>query len=90
MRNSAYIIAIILTMVICFSNTDNYTMRYCEVVKVENKIVTIEDNKGDCWEWELEADEDIKVGQRCRLKMSDNYTDYDRTDDYIREIVWEK
>lgn len=90
MKNTAYIIAIILTMVICFSNTDNYTMRYCEVVKVENNIATIEDNKGDCWEWELEADESVKVGQRCRLKMSDNHTEDDRTDDYIREIVWEK
>ena len=45
MKNSVYIIAIILSMALYFSNIDNYTMRYCEVVKVENNIATIEDNR---------------------------------------------
>ena len=56
---------------------------------MENNIATIKDNKGNLWEWELEEDESVKVGQNCRLKMSDNYTENDRTDDYIIEIVWE-
>ena len=89
MKPMTYIIAIILSMVICFSGATHYKMRCCEVVDINNGVATIIDNKGNTWEWLLEDDEqDVYVGQECRLNMSDNHTEDDRTDDYIRYINW--
>ena len=89
MKTTIYVIVALLIIVLCVCGADNYKMRYCEVVDVIDGVATIEDNRGRLWEWHLEENEQsIEKGQGCRLNMSDNHTEYDRTDDYICSIDW--
>ena len=63
---------------------DNYTRKDCEVVKINNGVVTIEDQKG--WLWNIETD-DLEVGDVVDLKMHTNHTDSIIADDIIKDII---
>ena len=91
MKTIAKAIAIILLVAIAFIGMREYcaryTMRYCEVYDVNDYEIAIIDNSDDIWVWR-EYTKGVEIGDNCRLKMHTNYTDEDRTDDYIIEIIW--
>ena len=66
----------------------NYTRKDCEIVKVENGIVTFEDACGFRWQWEIEENEYFEVGDKVDLKMHDNCTNSIVYDDVITKIIF--
>lgn len=81
---------IILVGVFCgASYLDNhYTRKNCEVVNVENGIVTFEDSMGHYWEWEIEENEYFEIGDFVDLKMHTNNSNACIYDDEILKIVF--
>ena len=90
LKATAIILLVVIAILFVREYTARYTMRYCEVYdteKYEGEIAII-DNKDDIWVWREDTNREVKVGDRCRLKMHTNHTE-EIEDDYILEIVWE-
>lgn len=59
----------------------HYTKR-ATVVHIQNDIVTVEDNKGNLWEFKGEG---YSISQKVKMTMHTNHTD-DRQDDIIEKV----
>ena len=83
-------LALVLVMLFgmaCYDDT-HYTRKDCEIVDVENGVVTFKDIVGHYWKWEIEPNEYFEKGDFVDLKMFNNYTDNNINDDEIKEIVF--
>lgn len=62
----------------------HYTRDNCEVVRIENNIVTVEDKCGFYWQFE---DEGYSKGDIVDLKMFDSCTNSNIKDDEIIKVI---
>ena len=80
---------LLLAMVTTVSHAEhNYTRKDCEVIRVENGVVTFEDKCGFYWNWEIEENEYFEVGDFVDLKMNDNCSTSYVDDDVITKIIF--
>lgn len=62
-----------------------YTIKNCEVIDIDNDIVTVIDKRNN--EWKFYADDsELIVGDSVDLVMYNNHTDYTITDDEIKRV----
>ena len=81
---------IVLVGVFCGASylDSHYTRKNCEVMNVENGIVTFMDSTEHYWEWEIEENEYFEIGDFVNLKMHTNNSKSYIYDDEILEIVF--
>lgn len=63
-----------------------YTIKKCEVIDIDNDIVTVIDKKNNEWKFHIDEDSDIVVGDNVDLIMYNNHTDYTITDDEVKRV----
>lgn len=63
-----------------------YTLDNCEVVEIKGDIATVEDNRGNTWNFYIDADNELNVGDEVDLVMNNHHTDYTREDDEIKRV----
>jgi hypothetical protein len=75
---------IVLIAIIAIGKLESYSHYYirknCEVVKVDNYVVTVEDNMGRWWDFEGEG---FMVGDKVDIEMFDNLTDEIKDDQIV-------
>lgn len=89
MRNVFAIIlcgAVVLGGLWVFDKASHYTMEDCEVVSVEDGVMTFVDRTDNEWSWEVEEGENYEVGQKVDVTMNTNGTDGYFYDDVIEAI----
>lgn len=64
-----------------------YTRENCNVVRINNGLVTMEDGCGFRWKWEIEEGENFVVGDKVDLKMHDGCTNSIVGDDEIVRVI---
>ena len=74
------VLAIIFAIGKIESNSHYYTRKYCEVVKVDGYIISVEDDMGRWWKFEGEG---FMVGDKVDIEMFDNLTDEIKDDQII-------
>lgn len=83
------ILGVLVAVVVlgCMGHIDtHYTRKNCEVIKVEQGLMTIKDTCG--YEWCYYSNEEVyTVGTKVDLKMYTNNTDTNIEDDEIVKIV---
>lgn len=62
----------------------NYTRKECEVIQVNDGVVTVEDSCGFVWDFK---GNELKVGDIVDLKMYDNSTSTYINDDIVKDVV---
>ena len=63
-----------------------YYREGCKVIDISETIVTVEDNCGFIWSFYAETNEDYTVGECVTLKMFDNHTSGNISDDEIIDV----
>jgi hypothetical protein len=63
-----------------------YMIKKCEVIDIDNDIVTVIDKKSNEWKFHIDEDSDIVVGDNVDLIMYNNHTDHTITDDEIKRV----
>lgn len=79
----------ILFVLACFvfcGYIENHYTRKATVYTVENNIITFIDEQGNYWKWE-EEEESFVTGESVKLRMFNNYTINEITDDVIIKVV---
>ena len=75
-KNILGIIGVVVYCIGCFcviNYVDNhYTRKNCEVISVDNEVVSFADGYGKIWDYEKKENEEFSVGQVADLKMYDN------------------
>jgi hypothetical protein len=61
----------------------HYNRENCVVVELTNEYATAKDVNGDVWSWNIDKNNDIKVGDIVTLKMHNGYTDNTINDDMV-------
>lgn len=79
-----FIFITILTLCIC-GRIENYYNRKAVVIKVDQELVTVKDLSGYIWEFE---GSDYREGDNLILRMFNNYTVSDITDDIILDAYY--
>lgn len=79
-----FILIAILTLCIC-GRIENYYNRKAVVIKVNQDLVTVKDLSGYIWEFE---GSDYREGDNLTLRMFNNYTVSDITDDIILDAYY--
>lgn len=67
----------------CVGRIETHYNRTGTVVDVENGIVSVADKSLNIWEFEGDG---FEVGQKVTMKMFNNYTENDMTDDVIEGV----
>ena len=80
------VVAIVVGLGMCHWTETHYTRKDCEIVKVDNSIITIEDKMGYLWEYETDTNT-YTVGDKVSLRMHTNNTASTIYDDEIVEVV---
>ena len=65
----------------------NYTRDNCRIIQINDGMATIEDSCGFVWDWDIEAEDLLKIGDNVSLKMHDSFTSGTVEDDIIKEVV---
>lgn len=81
---------VLIICALCFVGyyEHNYTRKDCEIIQVNNGIVTFEDKCGLCWNWEIEPNEYFEIGECVDLKMYDNCSSGYVHDDEITKVIF--
>ena len=87
MKKIALVLALILSVGIALNLEHTYTRKNCEIVNVENGVVTFEDEGGMLWKWKIEENEYFEIGDSVDLKMYDNHSTITK-DDTIKKIIF--
>lgn len=88
MKKIALVLVFVLMFGVCSYIEHNYTRKDCEIVRVENGVVTFEDKCGFYWDWENGENEYFEVGDFVDLKMNDNCSSGYVGDDVITKVVF--
>lgn len=83
------VVAFILLFIFC-SYIESHYSRSAEVTyRNENTVIAI-DNVGYEWEFTVDDEDTLQVGNKIKLKMYTNYTDSDIFDDVVLDYVYVK
>lgn len=80
------VVAIVIGLGMCHWIETHYTRKDCEIVEINNSIITIEDKMGYLWEYETDTNT-YAVGDKVSLRMHTNNTTNTIYDDKIVEVV---
>lgn len=81
---------IIITLLVAVLGTNHIVHHYdkmCTVTNISNTQITAKDKQGNFWEWENTDNRNFSIGDKVILKMFDNGTECDITDDKIVKVV---
>ena len=81
------IVLLFVSFLFCSYFESHYT-REVKVCRVEQDIIIFTDTQGNFWEWEKKENGDSFImGESVKLKMFNNYTINESTDDVITKVV---
>ena len=85
-----FVLVILLVSLFCMGCyvDHNYTRKDCEIIQINDGVVTFEDVCGHRWDWEIKPTEYFEVGDKVDLKMFDNNTESYIEDDEITKIIF--
>lgn len=66
----------------------NYTRKDCEVIQINDGIVTFEDKCGFVWDWKIKENEYFEIGDFVDLRMNDHCSNSYVHDDEITKIIF--
>lgn len=83
-------VAMVVILAIAFYNyTNTHYSKECEVTYKSDNLVVVTDNEGYEWEFTVEDENPLQVGNKVKLKMYTNYTS-DIFDDIILDYTYIK
>ena len=81
------IVLLFISFLFCSYFESHYT-REAKVCRVEENVIIFTDTQGNFWECEKEEDGDSFImGESVKLKMFNNYTINESTDDVITKVI---
>lgn len=87
MKKTLIALVLVVLFAMCCYMEHHYTRNNCEVVEIEGTVVTVEDECGYLWSYEVEAEDDVpRVGEYVDLVMYTNLTDNNIYDDVIERV----
>lgn len=87
----AVLVVIAFILVVAFYNyTNTHYSKECEVTYKGDNLVVVTDNEGYEWEFTVEDENPLQVGNKIKLKMHTNYTSDNIFDDIILNYAYIK
>lgn len=84
---SSFVILMLVSMLSLFGTIEStYVIKKCEVIDIDNDIVTVIDKRNNEWKFYIEEDSDIVVGDNVDLIIDNNHTDHTIIDDEVKRV----
>lgn len=83
------VVTFVLLLAFC-SYIESHYSRKAEVTYRNGNTVIATDNVGYKWEFTIDDEDTLQVGNKIKLKMYTNYTDSDIFDDVVLDYVYMK
>lgn len=83
---SVIILAMLFVVPGILGYMETHYMRNGNIVAINGDTITVKDEGGECWQYDVENGNEYKIGESVKMRMSTNYTDFSFYDDIVEDV----